>query len=393
MGKLLEYPVAPELREFQQEVRDFIKQNLDEATRKERTSGEFGTGLGPLGRKFLRKMGDKGWMGLTWPKEYGGLGKGFMHRFILSEEMDYADAPSPGFGASVVGPCIMLFGTEWQKKEFLPKIAKGEIFFGLSYTEPEAGSDLASLKLAAKADGDDYVLNGQKIFNSETHVADYLWLAARTDFESPKHKGVSLFMVDAKAPGITPQAMYTLGGERTNIVFYDNVRVSKSHLLGEPNKGWYYLAAAIDLERFFPISKTLHRLENMITLAHQPGPSGRRPADDPVLLHRLSTLVVEAQAVRSLSFRMAWMQGKGVVPNIEASILKLFLREYNQRVARLGVQMFGLYGQLRGENGGLAPLHGELEKAYRASPVGTITGGTSEVQRNVIATRGLGLPR
>ena len=392
MGYLLDYHLSPELQAFQQEVRDFIKANLDEETRKERTSGEFGTGLGPLGRAFLKKIGDKGWMGLTWPKEYGGMGKSFMHRFIMSEEMDYADAPWPGFGASVVGPCIMLFGTEWQKKEFLPKIARGEIFFGLGYTEPEAGSDLAALKLAAKADGDDYVLNGQKIFNSETHVVDYVWLAARTDFESPKHKGISLFMVDAKSKGITPQAIYTLSGERTNIVFYDNVRVSKGHLLGEPNKGWYYLAAALDFERFFPISRTLRRLEKMISLAHEPGPSGKRPADDPLLMHRLATLVVEAQAVRSLSYRTAWMQSQGSVPNIEASILKLFLREYTQRVARLGVQMFGLYGQLRGESG-LAPLHGELEKAYRGSPVGTITGGTSEVQRNVIATRGLGLPR
>lgn len=391
MGYLLDYPLSPELKDFQAEVRDFIKHNLDEATVVERTSGEFGTGLGPHGRRFLKKLGDKGWMGLTWPEEYGGLGKSFMHRFILSEELDYADAPWAGFGTSVVGPCIMLFGTEWQKKEFLPRIARGEIFFGLGYTEPEAGSDLAALKLAAKPDGDDYVLNGQKIFNSETHVVDYVWLAARTDFESPKHKGVSLFMVDAKSKGLTSQGIYTLSGERTNIVFYDNVRVSKNHLLGEPNKGWYYLAAALDFERFFPISRTIHRLERMIELAHKPAPSGKRPADNPLVMHRLSTLVIEAQAVRNLSYRTAWMQSKGTVPNIEASILKLFLREYNQRVAKLGTEMFGLYGQIK--NHDLAPLHGELEHAYRASPTGTITGGTSEIQRNVIATRGMGMPR
>jgi alkylation response protein AidB-like acyl-CoA dehydrogenase len=392
MSYLADYPIPDHLRPWREEVRAFIAQHLDEKTIVERESGEWGTGLGPLGRTFLRKLGERGWLGLTWPKEYGGLGMTFLHRYILAEEMDRARAPLPGFGAAVVGPCLMLYGSEWQKAEYLREIARGEVFFALGYTEPEAGSDLASLKLRAVEDGDDYVLTGQKIFQSETHCADYVWLAARTSVEGPKHKGLSLFIVDAKSPGMTIQPMHTLGGHRTNIVFYDGVRVPKRHLVGELNRGWYYLAAALDFERFFPVSGLLRDLEQLIAFAHAEGPDGRRLADSPHARRQLSQLTADALALRASSNRMAFLQTQGLVPNVEASILKLFQREFSQRLARTGAQMLGLYGQLR-EGDPNAPLHGALEKAYRNSPVGTITAGSSEIQRNVIATRGLGLPR
>ncbi|MSQ25127.1 MAG: acyl-CoA dehydrogenase [Dehalococcoidia bacterium] len=393
MGYLLDYPVAPELQAFQEEVREFLRAHLTREVVEERQSGEWGNGLGRHGRRFLREMGKRGWLGLTWPAEYGGLGKTVMHRFILAEEMEYADAPQLGTGPSIVGPCLMLYGSDGQKREFLPGIARGEIAFALGYTEPEAGSDLASLQLAAREDGDEYVLRGQKIFNTETHVADYVWLAARTDTQAPKHKGISLFIVDAHSRGLSVQPIYTAGDHRTNIVFYDDVRVPRRNLLGEPNKGWYYLATALDLERFFPVSGVIRQLELIIWHAKQPRPGGGSPLiEDALVRRRLAELVVQAQAVRSISYRMAWLLGQGSVPNIEASILKLYLREFAQRVGRAGVEIMGLYGQLR-PSSALAPLGGEVEKYHRASPVLTISGGSSEIQRNIIATRGLELPR
>jgi alkylation response protein AidB-like acyl-CoA dehydrogenase len=392
MSFLMEYPLPPEAKAFQQEVRRFVSTEMTHALTEELESGEWGTGQGPLGRKFLKKLGEKKWLGLTWPVEYGGLGKTFMHKFALTEELDYRHAPWPGMGSFVVGPCLMMFGTPEQKKTYLPRIAAGEWLFALGYTEPNAGSDLASLSLSAVEDGDDFVLNGQKIFQSESHSADFVWLAARTDATVAKHKGISLFIVPTHSKGMTLQPMYTMGGHRNNIVYYDNVRIPKGSLVGEKNKGWYYVAAALDLERIFPIGGLMREVEELIAFAKS-SHAGNPPAmEDAVQRNRISQVLIEAHVLRTHAFRVAWMQDQSLVPNIEASIQKLLIREMYQRVATLAYQVLGQYGQIR-KGHPLAVLHGKFEHMARHSPTMTITAGSSEIQRNIIATRGLGLPR
>lgn len=388
----MDYPLPPEAKDFQRDVRHFLDKEMTADLLAEMQSGEWGTGQGPLGRKFLKKVGEQKWLGLTWPVEYGGLGKTFMHKFALTEELDYRHAPWPGMGTFVVGPCLMMFGTPEQKQTYLPKIAAGEWLFALGYTEPNAGSDLAALSLSAVEDGDDFVLNGQKIFQSESHSADFVWLAARTDSSVAKHKGISLFIVPTHSKGMTLQPMYTMSGHRNNIVYYDNVRIPKGNLVGEKNKGWYYVAAALDLERIFPIGGLMHDVEELIAFAKS-SHAGNPPAlDGAVLRNRISQILIEAHVLRTHAFRVAWMQDQGQVPNIEASIQKILIREMYQRVATLAYQALGQYGQVR-EGHPLAVLKGKFELMSRHSPIMTITAGSSEIQRNIIATRGLGLPR
>ncbi len=390
----MEFSDSPPDAAFRQEVRDFLR---DEQPRDLRAADDaiLGVGIGEDEREraWLRTLAKRGWVAPAWPKEYGGAGLGVMQQFIFNEEMARAGAPRPNFLAiGLAGPTIIVHGTEEQKREHLSGILSGENFWCQGFSEPGAGSDLASLQTRAVADGDDFIINGQKIWTSGAHRSQRMMLLARTDADAPKHKGISYFLLDMKSPSITIRPLTNMADTPSfNEVFFDNVRVPKKDLLGELNRGWYVATTTLDFERSGIINGvSLQRLVGEIigyVRAH-----GRNDGTRRQLRLELADRAVEAEVAVVLSYRVATMQAKGLVPNNEASITKLFGSELAQRISRTGVKAAGLYGQLSEGSHGAAD-GGRMDALYRISVGSTIAGGTSEVQRSVIAQRGLGLPR
>jgi len=384
----VDFGFSKEEEAFRQQVRDFLN---NEVTPQLLEETESGLGWGPHTWEFIRKLGAKGWLTPTWPKEYGGLALPPIYRFIIHEELNYFGAlPSEALvvGAGVAGPTIMLVGSEEQKKEYLPRIARGEIEFALGYTEPEAGSDLASLQIRADEKEDHYLLNGQKVYNTRCHFAQYHWLAVRTDPNVPKHRGISLFIVDLNSPGITVSPLWTVEGMRTNEVFYDNVVVPKQNLVGEKNRGFFYTVTALEFERVLSVGGLNKTLEVLVDYVKKV-PSLR---DNSLVRQKISQIAIDIEVARLFAYRLAWLQTKRVVASYEAAASKLFTSELSQRMASAGMDILGLRGLLqRNVNG--APLDGKIEHLCRETLLNTIAGGTSEVMRNIIAARGLELPR
>jgi alkylation response protein AidB-like acyl-CoA dehydrogenase len=348
-------------------------------------------------REWRKKLSDKGWIAPAWPKEYGGAGLGVMEQFIMNEEMAVARAPQVGgMGTSMIGPTLIIHGDEAQKKEHLGRILSGEVQWCQGFSEPGSGSDLASLQTRAVRDGDDYVINGQKIWTSAAQYAHWMFMLARTDAEAPKHKGISYFLVDMKAPGVTVRPLVNLANAAFfSEVFFDNVRVPASNLVGEENRGWYIGTTTLDFERSSIGSSVGMRqlVDALIKFAGEHKKDGQSQiAREPTLKYELADRLMESQISRMLSYRVVTMQAKGMVPNYEASITKLFASELNQRIARTGMKVTGLYGQLLAGSEH-APVRGRYGGSYMQTLASTIAGGTSEIQRNIIATRGLGLPR
>ncbi|MBM4445256.1 MAG: acyl-CoA dehydrogenase [Chloroflexi bacterium] len=384
----MDFGFSKEEEAFRREVREFLRREVTPEVREEADSG---IGWGPHIWDLVRKLGARGLLTPTWPKEYGGLGLPSVYRFIVHEELDYAEAlPHEALtvGAGVAGPTIMLYGSPEQKKTYLPRIARGEIEFALGYTEPEAGSDLASLQLRAEERGDHFIFNGQKVFNTRCHFAQYHWIAARTEVNVPKHRGISLFIVDLSSPGITLRPLWGVDGTRTNEVFYDNVAVPKENLVGEKNKGFYYTVTALEFERVLSVGRLCRTFEELVLYVNQ-NPSSRA---DKVVRQKVAQLATEIEVAKLFVYRLAWLQTKRTVANYEAAASKLFSSELSQRMAATGVEIMGLLGLLQKESG-KAPLHGKFEYLVRETLLNTIAGGTSEVMRNIIATRGLDLPR
>ena len=383
---------------FRQELQEFLRQELpDDWDPLNQVSHSSPQGF-PFTKQMSKKLADKGWLTLAWPREYGGQERSIMEQVVYSEEMSYWGAPGTDLGTgaiSWVGPVLMIAGTEEQKREHLPPIARAERYWCTLYSEPGAGSDLASLQTSAVLDGDDYVINGQKIWTSSAHIADWGWLAARTDPDVPKHRGISLFLLDMKTPGVSVRPIINMaGGHEFNEVFFEDVRVPKGNMVGEENRGWYTVAVALDFERSgVGYSATARRtLEALVDYARETRHNGGTLADDPIVRHKLASRHVETEVSRWLSYRVAWMQSEGLSPNAEASMSKLYGTELTQRVAQTGMELLGLAGQLsRGSR--WAPLQGYIQRTYLGSPSATIAAGTSEIQRDIIARRGLGLPR
>jgi alkylation response protein AidB-like acyl-CoA dehydrogenase len=373
---------------FRREVREFLRREVTPEVREEADSG---IGWGPHIWELVRKLGARGLLTPTWPKEYGGLGLPSIYRFIVHEELDYAEAlPHEALtvGAGVAGPTVMLYGSPEQKQTYLPRIARGEIEFALGYTEPEAGSDLASLQLRAEERDDHFIFNGQKVFNTRCHFAQYHWIAARTDVNVPKHRGISLFIVDLSSPGITLRPLWGIDGTRTNEVFYDNVAVPKENLVGEKNRGFYYTVTALEFERVLSVGRLSRTFEELVLYVHQ----STRLRSDSLVRQKVAQLATEIEVAKLYVYRLAWLQTKRTVANYEAAASKLFSSELSQRMAATGVEIMGLLGLLQKESS-KAPLHGKFEYLVRETLLNTIAGGTSEVMRNIIATRGLDLPR
>jgi alkylation response protein AidB-like acyl-CoA dehydrogenase len=332
-------------------------------------------------------------MTLAWPREYGGQGASHLRQLIFNEEMSYRGAPGRDRqGINLVGPLLMVHGTEEQKHEHLPKIATGAVYWCQGFSEPNAGSDLASLRTRAEPDGDHYVINGQKIWTSYAHRAHWMHLLARTDQDAPKHKGITYFLLDMKTPGVEVRPLLNMSGRRGfNQVFFTNVRVPRRNIVGQVNRGWYAATTTLDFERSsINFSAQLRRLMDEF-IGYVKQDTANDALRSPQARHRLADLIIAIHVGRNLSYRVAWMQGRGLVPNMEASMSKLYSTELCQHVARGLIHVMGLYGQVL--PGPRAPFWGHISQYYLGSVAQTIGGGTSEVQRNVIATRGLGLPR
>jgi len=390
----MDFELTEEQKKFRQEVCDFLDKEVTAGAIEE---SESGLGFGSHSWELMRKLGAKRWLAPSFPKEYGGLGLSRIYRYIVQRELDYRNAAVfiKGLGlvgVDMAGPIILRYGSEELKRELLLKIAGGEIELALGYTEPDAGSDLSRIAMRAAEDGDDYIITGQKTFQSHSHFAQYHWLAVRTDIHAPAHKGISLFVVDLKYPGITISPLWEMAGLRTNEVFYDEVRVSKRYLVGEKNRGWYYMASALDLERLLTVGNLERILEELIGYVKKTMKYGMPLSKDPLVRQKLADIAIEIRVAHNLVRRVIWLQDNEIIPNYETAQLKLFIGELIQHVAQVGLEILGLYGQLRKESK-YSVLEGLMDSLFRGSFLNTIGGGTSEIQRNIIATRGLGLPR
>ncbi|MCH8190278.1 MAG: acyl-CoA dehydrogenase family protein [Chloroflexi bacterium] len=376
---------------FRREVADFVQAEMTPELKEGEGGGLWST---PAKRAFAKKLAQRGWVGISWPKEYGGQDRPIAYQYILAEELSYAGAPHTGTGVGTIGQTLMRRGTDDQKREILPRIVNADIEFAIGYSEPNAGSDLASLEVRAELRGDEYVVNGQKIWISAAHFADYIWLAARTDQTAPKHKGISLFLFPMDTPGITVTPIQKIGDMRNNVVFFEDVRVPRSALVGEPNRGWYYLAEALDFERIhlFPFGPVKAAGDRLLRLVRAAPEAVTRLPYWKALRHRVAELQIEIEVQHLLSMRVLDVERRAGVSNVEASVNKLFGTELQQRIARAAMDVAGLYGQVR--RGSPRMLDGQdLATAYEGSLIGTVAGGSNEINRSVIATRGLGLPR
>src|SRR3990172_2252631 len=395
----MEFRFTAEEEAFRQEVRSFLRRELPSDWATKAGSGALGEDAEDQWqflRAFQRKLADRGWLTQGWPREHGGLAAGVMMQVIYNEEMSYHRAPTQiGVGPDRVGPTVILYGTDEQRARHLPGIANAETVWCQGFSEPGAGSDLASLQTRAEADVDYFVLNGQKIWTSLAHHADWPSPPARTAQEAPKHKGISYFLLDRKTPGVTVRPLVDMTSRHTfNELFMENARVPRDCLVGEMNRGWYIAAATLDFERsgINRVVTGIRVYDELLGYAAETLVDGRRLLDDMRVRHKLAELAIEFQAGRLLAYRVASMQARGQIPNAEASMSKLYGSELQQRLAGAGMEVLGLGGQLE-PGSRWAPLEGRVEAFYLLAAALTIAAGTSEIMRGIIAGRGLGLPR
>ena len=391
----MDFGYTEEEEKFRERLAEFLDKNLTEEIARQNWED---LGVGPEAREFSLKLAANGFLGLSWPKEYGGQGLPPTYDFILLDELGKrwgAHVPLD-VGYTMVGPTILRRGSEELKREFLPKIVDGEIEFCLGYTEPNAGSDLASMQMRAVEGDDCFIVNGQKTFNTECHYSEYHWLAARTDPspDIPKYRGISLFIVDMDSPGITVRPLWTMSGERTNEVYYDDVKVPKKRMIGEKNRGFYYMMEALGSERnqVFVPGRLMPILGDLVQYVKDTEYNGKPLSEDPLIRHRLAQAAIELEVAGLLADHSRWLESNELPMSYEPEITKVFTSELEQRLVDVGMQILGLYGQLT-EDSKWAPLRGRISWYFLHSFMTTIGAGTSEVGRSVIAQRGLGLPR
>ena len=391
---MVKFTFTPSQTAFRQDLRNFLKAELppdwkgaDEDGRTDDVAFE---------RHMRRRLIEKEWLTMAWPREYGGQDASNVKSAIFAEEMMYHEAPGKdNWGVGMLAPAIMHHGTPEQKRKYLPPIANGEVSWAQGFSEPESGSDLASLQTQAVKDGDDYFITGQKIWSSCAHLSDWMFLLARTDPEAPKHRGITFFVVDLKSPGITMRPIINMVGDHHfNEEYFDNVRVPAENIVGELNRGWYVAMTTLNFERDGTMytAKARKPLDMLIEMMKEARANGCERAISPALRHRLAERVLETEVSSLLAYRIAWMVDHGLEPQQEASISKMFSTELLLRVANTGMQVLGLMGQLV-EESKWAPLRGKLRRLYLWSVSEPVRVGTSEIQRNIIATRCLGLPR
>ena len=384
--------LSPEQRKLQDQLREYFAGLVTDAYVKELSDSEGG---GPEYTRVLRKLGADGWLGIGWPHEYGGQDRTPIEQFLFFDEAARAGVVLPFLTINSVGPALMQFGTDAQKKDILPRILRGEVHFAIGYTEPGAGTDLASLRTRAVRDGDDWVINGNKIFTSGAEYADYVWLAARTDPEAKKHKGISMFIVDTKLSGFRLTALNTVAGYRTNSTYYDDLRVPASMLVGKENEGWAMITTQLNHERIalMPVGYMGRLLDEVVRwAAATKRPDGRRVIDDGWVQSNLARVRAKLDVLKLFNWKQAWSMTHGKVNFAEASTVKVFGSELNVEGYQLLLEVVGELGALR-KDSAMAVLSGRLERMYKSALILTFGGGTNEVQRDIIAMAGLMMPR
>ena len=388
----MDLDLTPEQQHLEKEIYSYLKKNIPSELEQERVTRVEGDG--PVCRAFIRKLGLDGWMGVGWPKEHGGQGRTAIEQYIFFDlALGYFRIAIPSLSLMTVGPTLMKVGTPEQKKKFLPPILTGDVVFAIAYTEPEAGTDLFSLKTTATRSGDDYIINGQKLFTSMGHFADYFWLAARTNPKAAKqHEGISIFLVDAKTPGITIEPMHLMGGFQVNHEFFDNVRVPKENLVGRENLGVLYMISQLSHERIslVPHSMSLRTIEDTARWARTVKRNGVLVSDEVWVRNRMAEMTVEMEVLKMLNYRVAWMISQGKEPNVESAVIKAFGTEHFNRTYGACLQIMGLYGELQ-VGSKWAPANGWIQRLSQMNLLQTFGGGTNEVLRDMVATLGLGL--
>ena len=390
----MEFKFSAEDDAFRRDLREFVQQELP--------SDWEGGGRWPeewnwdQTRKMRQALAQKGWLTMHWPEEYGGQNASPVRSAIYNEELAYMRAPGRDiFGVRMLGPTLMIHGSEDQKQTHLPPVARGEVQWCQGYSEPESGSDLASLSTRAVLDGDDYIINGAKIWTTLAHRADWIMCLARTDPDAPKHRGISFILVDMKTPGVEVRPIINMsGGHEFNQVIFDNVRVPRGNVVGEENRGWYVAVTLLDFERsgidYSAMSRRL--LDEIREYAGETRRNGQTLMQTAWVRNLLADRYIETEVARLMAYNVAYMQGEGLVPNREASMSKVFGSETLQRTTVAGMEILGMYGALSRDEK-WAPLSGRMQEHWMIAFSHKIAAGTSEVQRNIIAGRGLGLPR
>ena len=354
-----------------------------------------GHGVGSAMRSVVRQMGEDGWLGIGWPVEYGGQGRSAVEQFIFFDESMRAGAPVPMLTVNTVGPTLYKQGSQEQKDHFLPRILKGDVHFCIGYTEPNAGTDLAALQTRAVADGDDFIINGQKVFTSLASDADYIWLATRTDPDVSKHAGLTMFLVDMKTPGITAEPMDLLSSHNICTTFFDNVRVPKSALVGELNKGWKLITGQLNHERVTICSPGMLEsvYDEVLEWSRETKlTDGRRVIDQEWAQINLARVHAGLEFLRLSNWKVAWQATEGELNVADASGIKVFGTEWYLESFRLMMEIMGQRSYLRASSRE-ALLLGHIETMYRSLLILTFGGGTNEIQRDLIGMFGLGLPR
>jgi alkylation response protein AidB-like acyl-CoA dehydrogenase len=396
----LDFSLTPEQEALKKEFENFFREEMKKAP--------------PLGAENIydndeawdfhcymaRRLGERGWLSRPWPKEYGGQAALIIEQLLFNEVKAYYRAPGVDYqGLGMLAPTLLASGNEEQKQQHLPPIARGEIMWCQGWSEPNAGSDLASLKTKAVRDGDYYIINGQKAWTSGAHRAQWCFMLARTDPEQPRHRGLSFFLVDMKSPGLKLRPVRALNGTHMfNEMFFDDVKVPKENMVGEENRGWYVSLMTMNFERSSIgfMAEAKRNLEELIEFCKETKRNGERLSEQPLVRHLLAQLTIDVEVGLAFSYKVAWLQQKGEAFVIPAAITAcagtVYGSELGQRLAYAGSRILSLYGQVKAGSK-WAPLKGRFESSYQECISINIGGGTSEIQRNVIALRGLELPR
>ena len=391
----MDFNFTPEDEKFRAQFRTWLDQNRPE--REDDDLDFFAEDEGEWNRrvKWFKKLASGGWTCVDWPKEYGGRGFGILQTIVYHQELGRVHAPLPfiGSGVSLIGPTLMHWGTEEQKKRFIPKVLTGEEIWCQGYSEPGSGSDLASLQTRAVEDGDDFVVNGQKVWTSNAQFSDWIFLLVRTDPAAPKHKGISYLLVDMRSPGITVRPLVQMTGARGfNEVFFEDVRVPKKNIVGNLNQGWQVALTTLMFERNGAGGGTGGQVHELVKLAQKVERNGRKAWDDDGVRQRVAEFYCEQQALKYTGFRQLTRRLKGLPPGPEGSIMKLCGTELNLRIQMFAMELLGAYAQIE-HHAPYAIDKGNWLFKMLAARGGTIAAGTNQIQHNIIGERVLGLPK
>jgi alkylation response protein AidB-like acyl-CoA dehydrogenase len=385
---------TPEQERLRQELRAYFAGLMTPEVRAALSGGDEGLGDGEAYRQVVRQLGKDGWLALGWPAEHGGRGGTMLDQLIFTDEAAIARVPVPYLTINTVGPTIMRYGTPEQKALYLPRIAAGEIHFSIGYSEPEAGTDLAALRTVAVRDGDEYVIDGQKMWTSLIQYADYVWLACRTDPAAERHRGLSIIIVPTSAEGFSWTPVRTVAGVTTSATYYSSVRVPVSSLVGEENRGWPLITNQLNHERVAltsaaPVLSALAEVRDWAASAKLA--SGQRVIDAEWVQLNLARVHAKAQFLQLMNWRVASSGTMGSLGPADASVTKVFGTEFAVEAYRLLMEVLGAGSVVRSRSAGEV-LAGRIERAHRAALILTFGGGTNEIQRDIIAAAGLGLP-